>query len=51
MTAKEKEHDEHERKEAQKEFEKKLMQDFSPGVEQVTAGDHVSAFRQVFQLA
>ncbi len=50
MTAKEKEHDEHERKEVQKTFEKKLRKNFSLGVEQATAGDQVNAFRQVFHV-
>jgi hypothetical protein len=50
MTAKEKEHDEHDKKEAQKIFEKKLRENFSLGVEHVMAGDQVNAFRQVFHV-
>jgi hypothetical protein len=50
IMAKEKEHDEHEKKEALKIFEKKLRENFSIGVEQVTAGDHVNTFRQVFHV-
>ncbi|MCI0693373.1 glutamate synthase-related protein [candidate division KSB1 bacterium] len=51
MTAKEKEHDEHERKEGQKEFEKKLKENYASTSVQATAGDRMRAFREVFEVA
>jgi murein tripeptide amidase MpaA len=51
MTAKEKEHHEHERKELQKEFEKKLRENYAASAGQVAAGELVNAFRRVFHVA
>jgi hypothetical protein len=49
MMAKEKEHDEHVRKEAQKEFEKKLKENYASSSAQVRR-NRVEAFLQVFQV-
>jgi glutamate synthase domain-containing protein 3 len=51
MTAKEKEHDEHEKKEAQKEVEKKLKENYASLSEQASTGDHVRTFPEVFHVA
>jgi glutamate synthase domain-containing protein 3 len=50
MTAKEKEHDEHVKKEAQKTFEKKLKENYASLSEQVPTDDRVRAFRKVFHV-
>ncbi len=51
MTAKEKEHDEHEKKEAQKVFEKKLRENYAVSSVQVTASDHANSLRWAFRVA
>jgi hypothetical protein len=51
MTAKEKEHDEHERKETQKEYERRLKKNYASTSVQATAGDYVRTFRRVFHVA
>jgi glutamate synthase domain-containing protein 2/FAD/FMN-containing dehydrogenase/glutamate synthase domain-containing protein 3/glutamate synthase domain-containing protein 1 len=51
MTTKEKEHDEHEKKKAQKTFEEKLQENYASLSGQVPTGDCVRAFREVFRVA
>jgi murein tripeptide amidase MpaA len=48
MTAKEKEHDEHEKKELQKEFEKRLQVNYAAPSVQITTGERVNLFRRIF---